>query len=93
MHVLSERLFRARPVAPPANISSVCAGIAAAMMKEGREGSLVSLICDSGDRYAATYYNQEWLADNRIDINPYKAMVEAFIDTGDFSSFDAVRLS
>jgi cysteine synthase A len=91
MHVLSERLFRRVGGSTGTNFFGVC-WIAAAMMKEGREGSLVSLICDSGDRYAATYYNQEWLAHNRIDINPYRAMIEAFIDSGDFRSFDATGL-
>ncbi len=87
MHVLSERLFRRVGGSTGTNFFGVC-WIAAAMMKEGREGSLVSLICDSGDRYAATYYNQDWLAENKIDIAPYKAMVEAFIDSGDFRNFD-----
>lgn len=91
MHVLSERLFRRVGGSTGTNFFGVC-WIAAAMMKEGRVGSLVSLICDSGDRYAATYYNQEWLAQNRIDINPYRTMIEAFIDSGDFRSFDATGL-
>lgn len=91
MHVFSERLFRRVGGSTGTNFFGLC-WIAAAMLKEGREGSLVSLICDSGDRYAATYYNPEWLSKNGIDIRPYKTMVETFIDSGDFRSFDATGL-
>ena len=35
--------------------------VAARMQKQGESGSLVSLICDSGERYCQTYYQDEWL--------------------------------
>lgn len=88
MHVLSDRLFRRVGGSTGTNFFGTC-WIAAAMMKEGREGSLVSLICDSGDRYAATYYNPEWLAKNEIDITPYRDILETFIDSGEFKGFEA----
>jgi cysteine synthase A len=56
------------------------------MMAAGEEGSLVSLICDSGDRYTSTYYNPEWLEQNGIDIAPYREMIETFLDTGVFKA-------
>ncbi|MGX5723208.1 PLP-dependent cysteine synthase family protein, partial [Shinella zoogloeoides] len=56
--------------------------IADSMMKEGREGSLVTLICDSGDRYSGTYFNADWLAQNGIDIAPWCRAIETFLDTG-----------
>lgn len=87
MHVLSDRLFRRVGGSTGTNFFGTC-WIAAAMMKEGREGSLVSLICDSGDRYAATYYNPEWLAKNEIDITPYRDILETFIDSGEFKGFE-----
>lgn len=86
MHVLSDRLFRRVGGSTGTNFFGLC-WIAAAMMKEGKEGSLVSLICDSGDRYAATYYNPDWLAKNNIDITPYRDMLETFIDSGTFENF------
>lgn len=88
MHVLSERLFRRVGGSTGTNFYGLC-WIAAAMMAEGRTGSLVSLICDSGDRYAATYYDPEWLARSGIDIRPYKERLEAFLDTGDHRLMDA----
>lgn len=82
MHVLSERLFRRVGGSTGTNFYGLC-WIAASMIAEGREGSLVSLICDSGDRYAATYYDADWLARAGIDITPHRARLEAFLDTGD----------
>lgn len=32
------------------------------MIKTGREGSIVTLLCDSGDRYLDTYYNPGWVS-------------------------------
>jgi cysteine synthase A len=87
MHVLSDRLFRKVGGSTGTNFFGLC-WIASAMMKEGKQGSLVSLICDSGDRYAATYYNADWLARNNIDITPYRDMLETFIDTGELNLND-----
>ena len=28
----------------------------------------VSILCDSGDRYAHSYYNPDWYADHGIDV-------------------------
>jgi cysteine synthase len=39
----------------------------AEMISEGRGGSVVTLIADSGDRYAQTYFCDEWLAENGLD--------------------------
>lgn len=49
--------------------------IARFMQRNGLRGSLVSVICDSGDRYAQTFYDTEWRvqmglpsrADSRVD--------------------------
>jgi cysteine synthase A len=82
-HVLSDRLFRRVGASTGTNFFGLL-WIAAAMMREGREGSLVSLICDSGDRYSATYYNPDWLAANKIDIAPWRETIERFLDTGRF---------
>ena len=39
----------------------------AEMVAEGRSGSIVTLIADSGDRYADTYFNDEWLDKAGLD--------------------------
>lgn len=52
------------------------------MAREGWTGALVTLICDSGDRYASTYYDSAWLATNGLDIQPWRDRIEAFLDYG-----------
>ena len=50
----------------------------------GHTGSVVTLLCDSGDRYARTYYDDDWLAEQHLDPAPYLATVERFLATGDW---------
>jgi cysteine synthase A len=83
MHVLSDRLFRRVGGSSGTNFFGLC-WIAATMMAAGEQGSLVSLICDSGDRYTSTYYDPDWLKRNDLDIAPYVEMIETFLDTGEF---------
>jgi cysteine synthase len=42
-------------------------GLLADMIAEGRGGSVVTLLADSGDRYADTYFSDEWLASQELD--------------------------
>lgn len=56
----------------------------ARMQKENQKGSVVSLICDSGDRYLDTYYNPEWLKKEGLDSNPYQEKLERALQTGRF---------
>ncbi len=82
-HVLSERLFRRVGGSTGTNFYGLCQ-LAAAMMSEERKGSLVTLICDGGDRYASTYFDAEWLKANDIDIEPYRSKLERFLDSGEW---------
>src|SRR5689334_7946592 len=83
MRVLSDRLFRRVGGSTGTNFFGLC-WIAATMMATGEQGSLVSLICDSGDRYTSTYYNPDWLKQNDLDIAPYVEMIETFLNTEEF---------
>lgn len=49
-----------------------CIRIMERMMKQGRKGSIVSLLCDSGHLYSDTYYSETWLKDHKIDIEKIK---------------------
>lgn len=49
--------------------------LAAQMRDEGRNGSIVTLLCDSGERYLETYYNPQWVAANLGDIEPWSAQI------------------
>jgi cysteine synthase A len=58
--------------------------LVAELRAAGRTGSVVTLLCDSGDRYGHTYYDDGWLADQGIDPAPYLATVERFLATGEW---------
>jgi cysteine synthase A len=49
-------------------------------------GSIVTLICDGGERYLDSYYDDAWLANNEIHIGPYEEQLREFSRTGAWSS-------
>lgn len=54
------------------------------MRAAGETGSIVTLICDSGIRYAGTYFNDEWVAQQGWDLAPHRERLDRFLDTGDW---------
>ena len=58
------------------------------MRKAGQQGSVVTLICDAGERYLESYYNPAWIAGEDLDLSPYHAALDRFDKTG-FFEFDA----
>ena len=42
----------------------------AEMRTAGTEGSVVTLLCDGGERYSGTYFDDGWLARSGLDIGP-----------------------
>ena len=48
----------------------------------GEAGSLVTLLCDSGDRYSNSYYDDAWLEANGLDPAPFEPAIEAFLQSG-----------
>ncbi len=54
------------------------------MRDAGRAGSLVTLICDSGERYRNTYHDDAWLAAQGLDLAPWTARLERFFATGEW---------
>jgi cysteine synthase A len=57
-------------------------GIISGMLAAGTTGSVVTLICDGGERYAHTYYSNEWVASQGLHLAPYLATLSAFFTTG-----------
>jgi cysteine synthase len=52
-------------------------GLLAEMVAAGRSGSVVTLIADSGDRYADTYFSDDWVGAQGLDLTgPAGALVE-----------------
>jgi cysteine synthase len=45
--------------------------IAAELHDAGEAGSIVTLLCDSGERYALTYFDDDWLRANDLDVSQY----------------------
>jgi cysteine synthase len=54
------------------------------MRATGQRGSVVTLLCDSGDLYRDSYYDDFWLAARGIDLTRYAATLERFHHTGDW---------
>ncbi|TAN03841.1 MAG: PLP-dependent cysteine synthase family protein [Rhodanobacteraceae bacterium] len=52
------------------------------MKAAGETGPVVTLICDGGERYAGTYYNDEWLAAEHLDVDPALARLQHIANTG-----------
>lgn len=57
--------------------------LACEMKRKGETGSIVTLLCDSGERYLDTYYNADWVEKNIGDLSPYLAKLEVFSRTGE----------
>ena len=56
--------------------------IVAEMVAAGQRGSVVTLLCDPGDRYLDKYYSDAWLAEQGLDIAPYSETLKRFLATG-----------
>ena len=82
--VASRRLGRSCGGSTGTNLFA-CAQVIEAMAAAGQTGSVVTLLCDSGERYASTLSNPAWLAASGLDVAPYEAALEAFFDTGRFT--------
>jgi len=56
--------------------------IVAELDAQRQQASVVSMICDGGERYLDTYYNPDWLAARGFDTAPYREKLERFYQTG-----------
>jgi len=57
-------------------------GLVAEMVRDGRTGSIVTLLCDGGERYANTYYDDDWVAAQGLDLAGPREVLEKFQRTG-----------
>jgi cysteine synthase A len=80
MQVLSRLLRRPVGGSTGTNFLAICQ-LASQMLQAGETGSLVTLICDSGERYRQTYYEPQWLTARGIDPAPYAAELNSFLET------------
>lgn len=66
MRALSRRLGRAVGGSTGTNLWA-CLRLIEEMAAAGETGSVVTLLCDGGERYVTTYYQDAWLAERGID--------------------------
>ena len=59
-----------------------CLQLAEAMRERGEAGSIVTLLCDRGERYAQTLFDPAWLAAHGIDPTANQARLAARLGTG-----------
>ena len=76
MRLISERLGRRCGGSTGTNMWA-CAQLVTEMVRNNVSGSIVTLICDHGERYLDTYYSDDWLAANCVDWLPeYRRLVK-----------------
>jgi cysteine synthase A len=52
------------------------------MRAGGQRGSVVTLLCDDGRRYARTYYDDAWVAARGWDLTPHRDVLDTLLETG-----------
>jgi len=90
MQFLAQQLGRKCGGSTGTNFYGTCQ-IMANMVKQGQAGSVVTLICDAGERYIDTYYNDTWLAEHGYDIRPYMVQLNHFCQTGAWVELEAAE--
>jgi cysteine synthase A len=81
MQLATDRLGRSVGGSTGTNLCGVFR-LLAEMLAEGRTGSIVTLICDGGERYRHSYYDDDWLAAHGLDLAPARHALEGFLSTG-----------
>lgn len=72
---LSARL--GRRVGPSTGTNLVAAArVISGMRERGEEGSVLTLLCDAGDRYADTCYDDDWVAAQGWELEPWLRELE-----------------
>jgi len=83
MRLLEEHLGRRYGGSSGTNLVG-CLRLAAQMRADGIEGSIVSLLCDPGERYDQTLYDPAWLTRRGLDPSGAEAALRAIIATGEW---------
>lgn len=52
--------------------------LARQMVDNDQKGSIVTLLCDSGERYLDTYYDEQWITDNIGDLSEFQDQLKVF---------------
>ena len=81
MHALSVRL--GRPVGASTGTNLVAALACAQSLKaRGAAGSIVTLLCDDGQRYRHSYFDDTWLRQNGLECAAQSVAIDALMERG-----------
>ncbi len=56
--------------------------LVAQMVQANEHGSVVTLLCDGGERYLDTYYSDDWVSGQGLWLEPHTETLERFVRTG-----------
>ena len=59
--------------------------LACEMRAAGEAGSIVTLLCDGGERYRQTYFSDDWVRDQGLDLEPHLQAFRAALATGEWT--------
>ncbi|WP_380184247.1 PLP-dependent cysteine synthase family protein [Kalamiella sp. sgz302252] len=71
MHWLTQKLGRKVGPSTGTNVWGALQ-VAKGMAQARRGGAIVTLLCDSGERYQDTYYHPDWVAEHIGDLRPWQ---------------------
>lgn len=81
MHFLEGVLGRKAGGSTGTNLYA-CFQLISQMVAAGERGSLVTMLCDTGERYLSTFYDADWLAERGFALDPWRQRLERFYASG-----------
>ena len=82
MRLLSERLGRRVGPSTGTNLVGMLT-LARELALRGEQGSILSLLCDAGERYAKSYYDEAWVQAQFGDCGADQARLQAMLEGRD----------
>ncbi|NRH29360.1 PLP-dependent cysteine synthase family protein [Pseudomonas sp. MS19] len=82
MHYLAQRLGRRVGGSSGTNLIGSLI-VAERMVASGQPGSIVAILCDGGERYASTYYDDAWLKAQGFELEPLIEQIAACAERGE----------
>jgi cysteine synthase A len=83
-HVLSERIGRRVGGSTGTNLMGALQ-LLHEMQRRGEKGAVATLICDSGARYEHSYFNEEWLRGQELDVATWRGRITEYLQHGRWS--------
>src|SRR5699024_1926882 len=78
---LSEHLGRRVGASTGTNLIA-CARLITQMRERGETGSVLTLLCDPGDRYSDTYFDDDWVASQGWELGSWREALERMLPLG-----------